>query len=512
MMNLIRISICLLASFIPSKKALHMFQQNRYELYRYSKWLFRKVNFDFKLVLFVLVNLLLAFIDKPYFYESGLVLLLIISYVNIKAELKHEYIKKLVITARVKRQIFVLIILLVLLFFFFDKLALIGSLIYPMFLIYPMALLTAPFEKAIKKHYEHLAQNILQSLPLLTKIGITGSFGKTSVKNIIFDLLSENKIVLKTPASYNTPMGITKTIRESLKPTHEIFVCEMGADHVGEITYLMNFVKPQIGIVTSIGPQHLNTFGSLDKIIKEKMQMIECLPTNGLGIINVDNPYIANYKIKNKCSIIRVGMHNSNADLVAKDLKYSVDGSQFKVNLRGEDITFNIPLLGEHNVMNCLLAIALADYLGLKKKEIVNYCQNIKPIEHRLEKKIINGYHFIDNAFNSNPVGCKLSLDVLSKMPGKRVIVTPGLIDLGKEEFKANKEFGRYMYQKCDFVIIVGELEKNALLEGLKEGGFSNENIICVGNERSAFNYIYEHFTVADTILLENDLPDAFLK
>lgn len=506
-----------LVSVVPMKRALHMFQQNRYELFRYQKWLFRKKNFSGRFYLFsVGCFLLLCLGEKNRKLFLFLLPLTIYYFWQEEKKREREYIKKLVYTARVKRQILYFSVLqalcLAVSLHLNAALAYWGACFFPSLLIFPMALLTAPLEKAVKKYYEKDAQRILQNHTKLLKIGITGSFGKTSVKNIAFDLLSEHFYVLKTPASYNTPMGITRTIREELKPLHEVFLCEMGADHVGEITYLMNFVTPQYGVVTSIGPQHLNTFGSIENIIHEKMQMIECLPANGVGIVNIDNPYIANYAWQGPQKMITVGIHNAQADYFGQQLSYDQNGSHFMIEKDGKRYFYQIPLLGENNVVNCLLAIALAVELGVTMEETVRYSKTIRPIEHRLEKKVINGFHFIDNAFNSNPVSCKQSLDVLSLMPGKRVIITPGLIDLGKEEYAANKEFGAYMKGKADFVIIVGELEKEAILAGLKESGYPEKDILCVATEKEAFAEVYCRFTPQDSILLENDLPDAFLK
>ena len=306
-------------------------------------------------------------------------------------------------------------------------------------------------------------------------------------------------------------MGITRTIREMYKPIYQVFICEMGADHVGEITYLMDFVKPKYGIVTSIGPQHLNTFGNLDNIIKEKMEEIERLPKDGVGIINLDNEYIANYKINNTCKVVSVGIENDKADYSAYGIKYSNTGTTFKVKLDGKTATFKTILLGSHNVTNILCGIALARELGLSKEEIIDGVANIKQVQHRLEIKKINGFTFIDNAFNSNPVGCKKSLEVLSMMNGKRVIVTPGLVDLGKEEANENYAFGAYMKDRADNVILVGEKNTEAIYRGLKDSGFDMNNVKVVNSEKEAFNEVYTKYSVKDTILLENDLPDAFI-
>jgi len=513
--------LCLSMTF--SKNALHMFQQNRYELYRYTKWLFNKKNLHFSWgLVFIIANLLLRALFGVRKISARAYLLILLSLTVICAiyflvkENNKEYVKDLVYTSRVKRQIVIFTILLFLIIYF--SVLNIGvtylpiiSIYSPYLLIYVLYIITEPFERGIKNSYEKKAKKIIDGYDDLIKVGITGSFGKTSTKNIVTNIISDKFYSLMTPASYNTPMGITRTIREMLKPIHEVFVCEMGADHKGEISHLMNFVKPKYGIVTSIGPQHLNTFKSLDNIIHEKMEMIEKLPTDGVGIINVDNGYINEYKIKNNCKIIRCGIKNTDADIVAYDIKYSNSGSSFKVNFGKKTYTFKTCLLGEHNIMNVLLAIALANELGMSIKEISDGVLNVKQVEHRLEIKKINGLTFIDNAFNSNPISSKLSLDVIEKMPKKRVIVTPGLIDLGKSEDDYNYEFGRYMVNRVDIVILVGEKNSIYIKKGLLKEGFDENNLIVVDSVKEAFNYCYSNLNEKDVILLENDLPDAFL-
>ena len=504
-------------SFVYAKNALHMFQQNRYELYRYTRWLFNKNNFRISLtVIYILILLLLRLLLRNGGLFLQILVTVIFAILLIRKEINREYIKPLVLTARVKRQIAVFAVLLfiaTLLDVRYVNYPLKGilSIALPYLLIYPLALITSPIEEAVKKKFENEAREILKDYDGLIKIGITGSYGKTTSKNVIRDIISEKYYTLITPASYNPPMGITRTIREHFKPIYEVFVCEMGADHVGEISYLMDFVKPQYGIVTSIGPQHLNTFGSQENIIREKMQEIELLPEDGVGIINIDNEYIRNYKIKNRCKVVTVGISNTDADYVAYDIVYNKQGSSFKVKIGKSAVRFTTVLLGEHNIMNILCGIALAKELGMTNREIAKGVSNIRQVEHRLEIKNINGFTFIDNAFNSNPVGCKYALDVLSMMDGKRIIVTPGLIDLGREENEDNYEFGRYMKDRADFVILVGEKNSAYVRKGALEGGFDRDCILTVGSVREAFAYVYANFSKKDTILLENDLPDAFL-
>ena len=511
--------IFLSLSFVYAKNAIHVFQQNRYEFLRYKEWLISKNNLHYsKVLIYVLLMLIASFFSSSLKMAFVLTATVIFSIVVILEEGMVQYVKPLVLTDRVKRQIIVYFILaflitLILVRIFIDNLQIVGilSIYLPYLLIILVGFITEPLEEYVKKRYEDNARDILKDYDNLIKIGVTGSYGKTSVKNVVRDILEEKYYTLITPASYNTPMGITRTIREYLKPIYEVFVCEMGADHVGEITYLMDFVKPKYGIVTSIGPQHLNTFGNLENIINEKMQEIELLPSDGVGIINLDNEYIKDYKIKNNCKVISVGIENKDADYVAYAIKYTKNGTSFKVKIDGKVVSFNTILLGSHNVTNILCGIALSKELGLTNEEIKDGVSRIKQVEHRLEVKNINGYTFIDNAFNSNPVGCKRSLDVLSMMSGKRVIVTPGLIDLGKEENDDNYAFGEYMKDRADYVLLVGEKNTAYIYNGLKDSGFNMDNVYIVNSEKEAFSEVYKRFSKKDTILLENDLPDAFL-
>ena len=516
------IIIFLCLSFVYAKNALHMFQQQRYELTRYSKWLFNKntIHFTYAFIYIILQLLLFVLALCKVFNEvisiliSLIITVLFTIYLLFKEE-KKVYIKDLVITKRVIRQIIafsIIITLFICIFVRYTNVYVTGILMtfMPYLLIYPMALITLPIEEAIKKHYENDARKKLNKLDHITKIGITGSYGKTSTKNIINDIISENYFTLITPASYNTPMGITRTIREQLKPIHQLFVCEMGADKVGDISYLMEFVKPRFGIVTSIGPQHLATFKSMENIINEKMQEIEMLPIGGVGFVNLDNEYIANYHVKNNCKIVSVGIENENADYVAKNIKYTKDGSSFTVRINKKNYKFTTSLLGKHNITNILIGIALAIELNISIDDIVKNVKMIKQVNHRLEVKKINEFTFIDDAFNSNPVGSKMALDVLSLMPGRRVIVTPGMIDLGSKQDEINYEFGEYMLNKADYVLLVGEKQTKQIYKGLNDCGYNMNNVIVFDNVKQAINYVYGKFSVSDTILLENDLPDAF--
>ena len=508
LVNIGYIILVLISLIIPFKYILMMYQQNRYENERYNKW-YKENN---KNVPFLLMIIFFITSNNILYIAIILICKIILDYIK---ESKKQYIKPLVITNRVKRQILVIILIYILIlsiicyFRLYSFGVVISLCINNELLINLVGIITNPIEKYFQNKFKVNAQRKLLTNTNLVRIGITGSYGKTSSKNIIQEVISNNYYSLMTPESYNTPMGICRTINEHLDSLHQVFVCEMGADHVGDIVELMEFVKPSIGIVTSIGPQHLQTFKTLDNIINEKMQEIEMLPENGLGIINNDNEYIRNYKIKNKVNIVSIGIDND-ATYKAINIKYTNQGTTFDVIYDNNTYKFETRLLGKHNISNILVSIAIANHLNVDFNDIIKAVKRCPYVKHRLELKKINGYTFIDNAFNSNPQGANMSLDVLSMMNNKRFIITPGMIDLGEIQDKCNYEFGLYMKDKVDIVILVGIKQTKHIYQGLIDSNFNMDNVIVKETVKQAFDTVYTLATTNDTILLENDLPDAF--
>ncbi len=517
-MNIIIMIVIVIGLIIPTKTALHMFQQNRYELSRYSMWIGSWIKNNLLEILYNFAFVLAAFIAAVYISDYLAIAIMFYYFLNLTLkELKQNYIIPIVFTARVYRQIAVFVLLytiIILTAYSFDKTALMYLLlatpILPYILIYLMHLITHPIEQFVKGLFKKDAIKKLDSHHNLIKIGITGSYGKTSSKNILHEILSEQFYSLPTPASFNTPMGITITIREDLKNTHQVFIAEMGADKVGDIVELSNFIRPDYAIVTSIGPQHLATFKSIENIVKEKMALVEKLPKSGVAIINKDNDYINNYQVKNTCKIVSYGINNHKVDYLAQNITYSILGSSFEVVYKDEIYQFKTRLLGEHNVLNILSAIALARELDVSWDKLVSAVSKVRFIPHRLELKTINGRRFIDNAFNSNPEGANMSLQVISQMDNHRFIITPGMIDLGPIQNEENYKFGFNMKDKVDTVILVGQNQTKPIVEGLQAADFNQDNIIVFDTVKQALAYVYSHATAKDIILLENDLPDAF--
>lgn len=390
---------------------------------------------------------------------------------------------------------------------------------YAIFKLQPMIMylsttIMKPVEEKINKGFYINAQNKIKTREDLHVVGITGSFGKTSTKFIVGTILSEKFNVLNTPESYNTPMGLSKVINNDLSPYHEVFVAELGAKVIGEIREVAELVQPRIGVLTSIGPVHIETFKNIDNIMKTKYELIEELPTDGVAIFNYDNEFIKKLADKTFKEKMLYGLEDEEKlDMYADEIVVSELGSTF--TLRDKDnnsVECTTKLLGKHNIYNILAGACVAKTLGLTFEEISRGIAKIEPIEHRLN--IINpgtGIIIIDDAFNSNPIGTKAALEVLGQFKeGKKIIVTPGMIELGEMEESANREFGVNIGKVCDYVILVGEKRTTPIYEGLMETNYNKSNIFVVNNLEEATAQIGKIANPKDVILFENDLPDNY--
>ena len=343
-------------------------------------------------------------------------------------------------------------------------------------------------------------------------IGVTGSYGKTSTKNILHDILNVKYNVYKTPANFNTPFGLMITINEYLDKYNDYFIAEMGACKKGEIKELCDLVHPKYGILTRVGLAHLETFGSEEAIQETKFELIESLPEDGLGILNGDDEKQKNYNIKNNCKIKWIGIDNKRVDCYAKDLELSHKGTKFKVKFKGDDkeYPFETKLLGRNNIYNILAGITLGRELKISIKDLQKAVKRVAPVEHRLSMTKYYDINIIDDAYNSNPMGSKMALEVLKMMPGKHIIVTPGMIEVGAKETEVNKEFGRQIADHTDEVILIGEEKTKPIYEGLMEKKFPKKNIHILNDVMDAFPLMMKLKDKETYVLLENDLPDSF--
>lgn len=382
-------------------------------------------------------------------------------------------------------------------------------------------LINKPIENRINRYYIDDAKRMLKEHSNLRIIGITGSYGKTSVKYYLTTLLSEGFSVLMTPESYNTPMGIVRTIREHLKPTHEIFVCEMGARHLHDIKEITDIVHPDDGILTSIGYQHLETFHSLENIISTKYELLDAVDEKEraeggkvagkhLKFVNGDNEIIrSNMKYKDA---ITYGLSDGN-DYQAKDVKVTGAGTSFTVACaEGETTDFSTRLVGRHNVENIIGAIAAANSLGVPMSKLKMAVRRLQSVPHRLELTRHGNVAILDDAYNSNPNGAKVALETLSLFEDSvKILVTPGMVELGEKEDEYNADFGKQAAAVCDYIILVGEKNSPSIKRGAEEAGYPSEKIFVKSTFTEASTLMYELDAGRDkVILLENDLPDNY--
>jgi len=503
------------------KKSLHMLQQNLYDDdFRYIKWM--KKNFSKIMLSFDLVQVLLIFFIL--YVKKGMVIPILFGIVYLLLFIKSfglsykEVVKKpLVVTARVKRLIFTTVLIYCLSIYFGFKLdinyyIILASLAYLQYFIALIAVkINIPIEKCVYLSYKRKAMKKLSSMSNLDVIGITGSYGKTSSKNILNDILNSKYNTLATPRNLNTPYGLIMTINNDLDKFDELFIAEMGAYKIGEIKELCDLVHPKYGILTRIGTAHLELFGSQENVQKGKFELIESLPSDGVAVLNADDPLQVSYELQNNVKTLWIGIDNE-CDYKATNINVSNTGTKFDLIIKGDKkkYKFETKLLGYANIYNILAGIALGHHLGIKIKQLQSAVKSVKPVEHRLEIKNNGSVYYIDDAYNSNPVGSKMALDVLKMMPGKKIIVTPGMIELGSIEDEENTKFGEYIADVCDEVILIGNKQTKAIQKGLENKKYDKKHIYILEDVIEAFPLVNKLKDKETYVLLENDLPDLF--
>lgn len=370
-----------------------------------------------------------------------------------------------------------------------------------------------PVEKRINDGFINDARRIIKAMPKLKIVAITGSYGKTSVKHFLTAMLAEQYHVLMTPGSYNTTMGVVRTIREMLKPTHEIFVVEMGAKQGGDIAEICAITPPDRSILTAVGPQHLETFGSIENVQKTKFEIVEALQSGGTAYLNADYEYVRSYPVKDNIETIYYSVAQSGTSYRAENLRYEKGRLHFDVMRKGEKIlSLQTQLLGEHNASNLLVCTAVALDMGVAPERIAYAVRQLQPVEHRLQlRNFPGGYTVLDDAFNSNPTGAKMALEVLQQLEGTRkIIITPGMIELGPQQFELNKIFGQQIASACDYAILVGPKQTEAIQEGLREAGYPEDKLYVARNLEDANAHLRPLLKAGDVVLYENDLPDTY--
>ena len=372
-------------------------------------------------------------------------------------------------------------------------------------------LINEPFESIIRKRYYNITTKKLDRKDVI-KIAVTGSYGKTSVKEILKGILSVKYRVLATPASYNTPLGMSWAVK-NLDSTHDVFIAEMGARERGDIKELVKMVKPTYGVLTGVNNQHLETFKSIENTLDTKFELFEGLPENGKGFFSSENDgAIELYNRFNGNKVLAGGNGDKKQKVFATDIVVTPKGTSFTLNIDGEEpIKCVTVLLGKHSIDNICLASSVAYELGLTIKEISYGIGRLSSVCHRLEiipnnKNIV----IIDDSYNANEDGVKASMEVLKTFEGRKIVVTPGLVELGKREGIANYEMGKLLAKTANLVIVIGNHNAEMLVSGLIDGGMERENISFYKTLNKGNEYLNSIIKEGDVVLFENDLPDNY--
>jgi UDP-N-acetylmuramoyl-tripeptide--D-alanyl-D-alanine ligase len=371
-----------------------------------------------------------------------------------------------------------------------------------------------PQENIVQARFIGEAKEILASCHPYV-IGITGSYGKTSTKNVLGKLLDVSLAPTFWPkGGVNTLMGITREIREQLKPAHKFAVIEMGAYQQGSIKKLCEFTPPRAAIVTAVGLMHLERFGSAENVYQAKSELAQALPADGILVCNGDNEGARRMAKEYKKTVtLLYGLNREAGELDSwmSNLEVRIDGTSFILHWRDKEYKGFMPIHGRPLLSNVLGAFTMACALGADPQYVVSAMGNLKPVSNRLEVCKCGLFIQINDAYNSNPVGFAAALEVLDALAGERkILVTPGMVELGSEQGKENERAGELAAKVCHLVFVVGSLNREALCLGLERGGLTKQQIRTFAHRDLALAALARERRQGDVVLLENDLPDLF--
>lgn len=465
----------------------NILQNQYYDLKRYFIYISQNKRIIIFKMLLMCITIILSMFDK--YFICFLFILLIKKYNNNRHFFKF--------TNRVKRQFIVFFILLSLnTVFIIFKLSFYLQTIYIFFIYWISFLISVLIEKLITKHYIKIAKNKICNSDLII-IAITGSFGKTSCKNYIYDFLKNDYNVLMTPKSFNTLNGVLLTINTLLKPYHNVLILEIGLDKKGGIDKFLKFLPIDIALVTSIGAQHLKTFKSIKNIANEKNKIF--ITAKKYSIVNIDNSYIDSSK--SNCEKIFVSTAKK-SDISIKIIEESLQNTKFSLQIYNESFVLSSNLIGKHNYENLACAIGVAKALDIDNKVITQVISKLKNVEHRLSLIKTNDWTIIDDSYNSNPIGFFNAVELFKNIKNLKVIITPGIIEKNNDD-ELDKKIAYQLIKNFDLIILINNPSFSHLID----------KKISFYTFKEAYNYLKENYSEQSlTILIENDLPEIFIK
>lgn len=372
-----------------------------------------------------------------------------------------------------------------------------------------------PVTYLLKKRVINLAARKIAANPGLIVIGITGSYGKTTTKEFITDILAVRFRVAKTRENINTDIGVAQTILKYLKPDDQVFVVEMGAYKKGEIKAICDIVKPKIGIITGINDQHLSLFGSIEKTMAAKYELIESLPVAGTAIFNGDNKYCVELAEKTTGKEVITYSLDRESNIYATTIEETPKSVKFTVNYLTKQQKFQSPIIGKYNIRNLLAAITVGLKMGLSITEIAGRSTGLNLPSRTMELK--NGQYgaiLIDDSYNANPDGVIVSLEHLKSYPDefKKILIITHLLELGESAINNHKRIGKKAGQICDYFFIISPDFSEYLIEGAVSVGFDRLKIIVNENKEVIINEIKRIISAQSVILFEGRGTEKILK
>lgn len=492
---------------------LHILQQDNYYSKRFLDWFIQNKAYDrymtSVIVLCITINWLMgAPSNHPAYYILALTALLYFAFKE-PNPLSNAKLK-LVLTFRAKRILSASIILFIPIFYYNDYTltSLILIIQSTPFILILGNLITLPLEHHIQKNYLIAAKQTLETLNP-TVIGITGSYGKTSMKYILGHILNKYQPTLFTPASINTPMGICSVIQNKLKPNHKFFIVEMGAYQMGSIKKLCALTPPNIGTVTSIGPCHLERFGSMENVAKGKSELLAAIEQNsshlGFSFPKELNQLDAFKKYAASNLMI--------PPLVCVKKEQTTSGIVIHIKEGTATTELKAPIFGIHQADNITLAVTIARKLGAPMELIKSALLSVKQVSARLEvKHDTNDITWINDGFNANPAGFTQALELLKQFGteknGRKILVTPGLIELGEQHDEIHAQLAKQAMHCTDILIIVAPQRIDAFVKTADLLKKPTQIILHVNSFTAAKQWLDKNLQTKDTILLANDLPD----
>ena len=483
---------------VGSYDALRLLQAGSYRVRRGYRRIFRSRSFALGCVATALLLSLKVLAKGKAFVFCGAYFLMVASWLGITLCRKRR--TPLRFTPRIRRLVGTLILLAAVEGYFFA-----GEVL---FCLFPSLVLLAhgsnlPTETAIHAYYLQKAKRTLRRANVKI-IAVVGSYGKTSVKTFLTEFLSLRYTVLKTKNSYNTPLGLAKTVNEEYRG-EEIFVAEFGARQTGDIRKLMKLVSPDCVVLTGITSCHLSTFGSLENVVRTKYESITHLKEGGFAVFNGADEICQTLFERTQKPKFCFGK-----DCRYTDATFSEQGAKFSLWFGQTRYDCTTPTLGRAHVNNVCLAAYTAFLWGVPAEKIAEATAFLPQVPHRLELTKSGGLFLLDDGYNSNPVGFRNAMEVLQGFSGKKFVVTAGIVEQGRETEAVNVAAGREL-RVADYVALWGP---NApyLKRGLTETGFSEQNLFEVHSLTQGVAAFQGFFQSGDVVLFENDLPDDFLK